>query len=289
MTDFVFMLAGDQRWQFEEWCDGHGVDRRRISDVKALIVDAFLTARDRSPHVADCGSLLLDEQYASPQIARARAAGVFVGTPSERAGSLPLEWAATTRFDAPPPARFVKVLIKDRPDYDAGLRHGQFDKLVDLQRWCRSHATPLVIEILVPRADEPGEAFEDSIRPAMLRRAIEDAYARGVEPDFWKIEGTTSAEAAAAVDAAIAARPACRQIVLGKAAPRETIAKWFAAAAPLSSAAGFAIGRSIHWKPATAWLQGSIGSAEAVDAMASEYLTLISMYLDAGSGSPRHA
>src|SRR5439155_676384 len=201
MTDFVFMLAGDQRWQFEEWCDAHGVDRARIPGVKALIVDAFLAARERSSDVARSGSLLLDEQYASPQIARARAAGVFVGTPSEKAGSLPLEWATTTRFDAAPPGRFVKVLIKDRRCYDA-------------------------------------------------------------------------------------ARPACRQIILGKAAPRDTIAKWFATAAPLPTAAGFAIGRSIHWNPGTAWLEGAIGSAEAIDAMVSEYLTLIRMYVDARAGSP---
>jgi len=286
MTDFVFMLAGDQRWQFEEWCDAHGVDRARIPGVKALIVDAFLAARERSADVARSGSLLLDEQYASPQIARARAAGVFVGTPSEKAGSLPLEWATTTRFDAAPPGRFVKVLIKDRRDYDAALRDGQFDKLADLQRWCRSYTTPLIIEILVPRKDEGEEAFEQSIRPAMLAQAIADAYARGIEPDFWKIEGTTSSGGAAIVDRAIVARPACRQIILGKAAPRDTIAKWFATAAPLPTAAGFAIGRSIHWSPGTAWLQGAIGSAEAIDAMVSEYLTLIRMYVDARAGSP---
>src|SRR5438128_389083 len=127
MTDFVFMLAGDQRWQWEEWCDGHDVDRRRIADVKALIVDAFLAARERSTEVARWGALLLDHQYAAAQIARARAAGVVVGTPSEKAGSLPLEWAASTDFDKAPPGAFVKVLIKDRPDYDAALRRGQFD------------------------------------------------------------------------------------------------------------------------------------------------------------------
>ena len=25
----VFMLAVDHRWQWEEWCDGAGIDRRR--------------------------------------------------------------------------------------------------------------------------------------------------------------------------------------------------------------------------------------------------------------------
>ena len=155
-----------------------------------------------------------------------------------------------------------------------------------MQRWCRSYTTPLIIEILVPRKDEREEAFEQSIRPAMLAQAIADAYARGIEPDFWKIEGTTSSGGAAIVDRAIAARPACRQIILGKAAPRDTIAKWFATAAPLPTAAGFAIGRSIHWNPGTAWLEGAIGSAEAIDAMVSEYLTLIRMYVDARAGSP---
>src|SRR5262249_56807959 len=111
-----------------------------------------------------------------------------------------LEWPSVTPFAAPPPGSFVKVLVKDRVDYAAALREGQFDKLKDLQRWCRATAgtgTSLVIEVLVPRDKEPERVFEETDRPAMLAQTIRDAYARGIEPEYWKIEGTTSATGAA--------------------------------------------------------------------------------------------
>jgi len=45
------MLAGDHRWQWEQFCDERRIDRARIADVKGLIVDAFLKARERSSDV----------------------------------------------------------------------------------------------------------------------------------------------------------------------------------------------------------------------------------------------
>ena len=276
-SDPIFILAGDQRWQWEEWCDAQHVARSRIADVKALIVDAFFAARDRSAAVAQSGALLLDPQYSTPQIARALAAGVQVGTPVERAGSFPLEWAAADPFTARPPGSFVKVLIKDRTDYAEAVRAGQFAKLLALQAWCRTYDAPLLVEILVPREGEPEDEFEERQRPAMLAQSIRDAYASGLEPDYWKIEGTTSEAGAALVEAVIAERGG-RQIILGKGAARALIAKWFAAAASSRTLSGFAIGRSVFWKPGTAFLSGTLSAERAVDEMASTYLSLVGDY-----------
>jgi 5-dehydro-2-deoxygluconokinase len=277
------MLAGDHRWQWEQFCDERGIDRGRIPEVKGLIVDAFLEARRQSSEVAQSGSLLLDPQYSSAPIARARQAGAFVGTPSEKPNTFPLEWPSPTPFAAPPPGSFVKVLVKDRADYAPSLREGQFDKLKDLQRWCRasgSAGTPLVIEVLVPRDTEPEPAFEETDRPAMLAQTIRDAYARGIEPEYWKIEGTTSAAGAAVVDRAISERPGCRQIILGKAADPALIAQWFATAAKCASASGFAIGRSVFWDPCSQFLEGKRSAADAVTAMKQTYLGLVDTWRD---------
>ena len=82
----IYMLASDHRWQWEEWCDGAGVARARIPEVKRLVYDAFLLARQRSPDVRESGALLLDHVYAADPIARARAAGIPIGSPVEKAG-----------------------------------------------------------------------------------------------------------------------------------------------------------------------------------------------------------
>ncbi len=276
--DPIFILAGDQRWQWEEWCDGQHVDRARIPEVKALILDAFLSARERSAVVAQSGALLLDPQFSTASIARALAADVLVGTPVERAGAFPLAWAAADPFAAPPPGRFVKVLIKDRTTYADALRADQFAKLVDLQAWCRSFQVPLILEILVPREGEPEDEFDERLRPAMLAQSIRDGYAHGLEPEYWKIEGTPSAEGAAVIDAAIAERPTGRQIILGKGAGADVIARWFGAASASRTLCGFAIGRSVFWKSGTAFLSGALPAGDAVKAMTTAYLDLVSAY-----------
>jgi len=169
------------------------------------------------------------------------------------------------------------VLVKDRKDYDAALRRGQFEKLRELQQWCRTYATPLVIEVLVARKDEPDRAFEEDGRPAMLARSIRDAYAFGIEPDYWKVEGTTSAAGARTIDAAIA-EGRSRHIILGKNADGATIARWFAALAGCATPAGFAIGRSVFWKPGTAFLAGEITAGDASETMTDGYLALIDVW-----------
>ena len=273
-ADRVYMLAADHRWQWEEFCDARGLPRERITDVKRLAGDGFLLARERSAAARDFGALLVDEQYASAVIADLLKAGLIVGTPAEKAGAIPLAWA-TDPFSAALTGSFVKVLARHRTDDDAEVQAGQWEKLEALQTWCRAARKPLVLEVLVARTHEPEDEFEASGRPAMLAGFIAEAYRRGLTPEFWKIEGTLAPQGARAIDAAIAARPACRQIILGKAADLSTIDRWFAACAASATASGFAIGRSVFWEPSAAYLTGTKSAGEAAAVICDNYLRLI--------------
>jgi 5-dehydro-2-deoxygluconokinase len=269
------MLASDHRWQWEEWCDANGVDRARIAEAKALVVEAFLRARKTSPDAAACGSLLLDDKYGSRAVQQARAAGVPVGSPVERAGVFPLQWERDPFHAGADGNSFVKVLIRYRPEWPQADRDGQFEKLLQLQAWCRDAGIPLLVEIIIMRAAEDERMFEHQGRPAMLTAVISDAYARGLVPDLWKIEGTASREAAVAIDAAIRARPEPRQVILGKGADATAIGAWFDAARGLPSMAGFAIGRSVFMEPASAYLKGETSSSEAAERIAKRYLGFV--------------
>jgi 5-dehydro-2-deoxygluconokinase len=271
----VFMLASDHRWQWEEWCDTAGVARSRVAEIKQLVVEAYLLARERSGDVVRAGALLLDRVYGGEAIARARAAGVPVGTPVEQAGVFPLAWQHEPFHQGLPGHSFAKVLIRHRPEWEPAARRAQLDKLLALQAWCRGARMPLLIEIVIMRQHEAEREFEEIGRPRLLASVIREAYGVDLEPDLWKIEGAGSAEGAALVDEAIRARPAPRQIILGKGADAKMIADWFAIAARLPSAIGFAIGRSVFWEPGTAYLLGERSAHDARREMASRYLQLI--------------
>ena len=270
----VYMLAADHRWQWEEFCDARSLPRERIRDVKRVAYDGFLRAREQSPAAREFGALLIDEQYSSPVIAEALSAHLTVGTPAEKAGAIPLAWA-TDPFSAALTGAFVKVLARYRRDDTAETVAEQWAKLEALQAWCRGAGKPLVLEVLVARKQEPEDEFEASGRPAMLAEFIAEAYRRGLTPEFWKIEGTLAPEGARTIDTAVAANPACRQIILGKAANLSTIDRWFSACRHSTRAAGFAIGRSVFWEPSAAFLEGKRSAPEAASDIAATYLRLI--------------
>lgn len=271
----VFMLASDHRWQWEEWCDKQGVPRRRIAEVKNLVFEAFAAARERSEEAARYGVLLLDTIYGAAAVERARAAGIPVGTPVEKAGVFPLEWQSDPFYEGQAGNSFVKVLVRYRPEWERAVRNDQMRKLLELQSWCQAQGVVLLVEVVIMRRDEDETQFEEIGRPRLLAAMVRESYRQGLVPGIWKIEGTTSVEGAAMIDAAIRERSGPRQLILGKGADRATIAKWFAAAAPLPSTAGFAIGRSVFWAPGQAYLTGRMQSADAIEAMTSAYLSLI--------------
>jgi 5-dehydro-2-deoxygluconokinase len=277
----VYMLASDHRWQWEEWCDSAGVPRPRISEVKNLVVEAFAAARERSADVARHGVLLLDAIYGADAVGRARAAGFPVGTPVEKAGVFPLEWQSDPFYHGQAGNSFVKVLVRYRPEWPPAAKDEQMRKLLELQAWCREQRTVLLVEIVIMRKDEDEHEFEERGRPRLLASIIRDAYVRGLVPHIWKIEGTSSADGAAKIDEAIRERSEPRQVILGKGADGATIARWFSAAAPLPSTAGFAIGRSVFWNPCTAYLTGRTSAVDAVEMMASTYLSLIDQWRSA--------
>lgn len=274
----VFMLAADHRWQFEEWCDSRGVGRARIPEAKAAIVEGFLRARERSAAVRASGALLIDEQYASGQVAAARAAGVSVGTPAERSGVFPLQWADTP-LDRALTGTFAKVLVRHRPEYDDDFVLPQRARLRELTAWCAAPALPLVLEVVVPRDGEQEDHFETIGRPPILAAYIRRAYAEGIVPAFWKVEGTTDAAAAAILDDAVAEREGPRWLVLGKGAGFDLVQRWFGVARGTRTAAGFAVGRTIYMAPVAAWLDGDLAREDAVEQVAGRYLRLVDAWM----------
>jgi 5-dehydro-2-deoxygluconokinase len=279
MLQSVYMLAIDHRWQWEEWCDGAGVARTRIPEIKLLAAEAFLEAHGASAAVRESGALLVDLTYGRDAFDRARAAGVRMATPAERAGAFPLEWTAP--FEQALPGEFVKVLVRHRSDVSTDVVVSQRGKLLELQRWCAAAGKTLVLEVLVAPAAGEEEGFDADGRPRLLAEYIRDSYAEGLVPPYWKIEGMPTREALAMVDTAIREKDGPRQLILGKGAGMDAVRQWFAAAAGAPTAAGFAIGRTVYFEPCSEWIAGRLDREAAVDRVASNYTAVIDAWRDA--------
>lgn len=283
MRQPVFMLAIDHRWQWEEWCDANGVERSRIPAMKELAGRAFLHSRQHSAAVRDCGALLVDLTYGRSAFDAVRASGAVVGTPAEKAGAFPLEWTAA--FAEALPGAFVKVLVRHRSDLSAAVVGRQREQLLELQHWCSEAGKTLVLEVLIAPAGGEEADFDASGRPRLLADYIRAAYAAGLAPAYWKVEGMPTAAALATVDEAIRAVEGPRQLILGKGAGMDAIHGWFRAAAGAPTAAGFAIGRTVYFEPASEWLLGGISSDDAQARIAANYEAVIAAWV-ATHGAP---
>jgi len=275
------MLAIDHRWQWEEWCDANGVDRSRINEVKSLAAEAFLASRDSSDVIRHSGALLVDLTYGRNAFDEAQSAGAIVGTPAERAGAFPLEW--TAGFDTALPGHFVKVLVRHRSDVAPSVVASQRLQLSELQQWCADRGKPFVLEVLVAPARGEEAGFDSDGRPRLLASYITDAYADGLLPDYWKIEGMPSAAALRLVDAAIREKAGPRQLILGKGAGLDQVKQWFASAAGAPTAAGFAIGRTVYFDAASNWLKGALSRDEAIAQIRANYHKVIEAWAGAGT------
>ena len=106
------------------------------------------------------------------------------GRPVEEPGSRPLRFEGNDEVGARliewPAQHTIKCLAFYRPDDDQALKLEQIRKLQGLQDAARRLNRELLIEVIAGRH---GSLAEDTVV-----RALEELYAAGLTPDWWKLE-----------------------------------------------------------------------------------------------------
>ena len=286
------VLAFDHRTQFEELvrdaahsgsvhaalgtaANGAAV---RIGRFKRLLAEGA----ERGAALASASGgvgIILDDRYGEDVLPMLTGAGWWVARPVEVPGSRPLAFEAGAELAlalrAWPAEHIAKCLVSHHPDDPAPLREAQMAQLRTLQAACIGTGHELLVEVIPPR--------EAPVAADTLARALEQIYAAGVRPDWWKLPPPESAEAWQRIADAIARHdPHCRGVLLlGLEASEDALASSFATAAPHPVCKGFAVGRSIFAEPATAWFAGRIDDAAVVTAVADRYSRLIALWRQA--------
>jgi myo-inositol catabolism protein IolC len=285
----MFLLAMDHRDSLAR--DVYGIDgdvsaadAARISDGKRVVFEGLLAALDRGADRALAG-VLVDERYGADVARSARAAGVALAM--ERSGEdfFVLEygdgWLDHVAEFAPD---YVKVLVRDNPDFAASQRDRQRRDLAEVSAALHEAERPFLFELLVPATDaQKSDRYDADLRPQLTIEVVTAMQDAGVEPDIWKIEGLETAEAAEAVVRAVRrdGRDDVRCIVLGRDAPTDKLDHWLTIAASVDGFTGFAIGRSIWEKPLTDLVAGHLDEATAITRIADHYRHFCEVYAKA--------
>ncbi|TIS06317.1 MAG: DUF2090 domain-containing protein, partial [Mesorhizobium sp.] len=257
--------------------------RRDIPSLMALACDHRVQLEDVAARVAagrDGYGMLIDEKYGRDAMFEfARHPFAWLGRPVELPGSRPLRFEFSqdvgSQLTEWPVDHCIKCLCFYHPDDPEALKTEQQQKLRALFEAARKVGRELLVEII---AGKHG-TLDDTTIP----RALEELYALGIKPDWWKLEPQASAGAWARIEQVIVKNdPWCRGVVLlGLEAPQDELVAAFAATANAPIVKGFAVGRTIFVNAAEQWLAGKISDDEAVADMASRFEQLTEAWLAA--------
>lgn len=293
----LFILAFDHRGSFQTKMFGiegspDPAQTETIADAKRLVYEGMALAVERGAQPAQTG-VLVDEQFGSSVPDLAKAAGLKLAMPVEKSGSNEFHFEYGDDFGAHIEKfnpDFAKVLVRYNPDGDRTMNEAQLGRLKQLSDWLHSSNRKFLFELLVPAEPEQLESvggdsdrYDAELRPELMRRAIEEIQAGGVEADIWKIEGVDRREDAEmlARQTRIDGRDGVVCVLLGRGASDEKVDHWLREAAPVEGFIGFAIGRSIWWDALKGFLDGSIAREDAASQIADNYLRFISVYEEA--------
>lgn len=300
----LYILAFDHRGSFQKkffGIDGEPDPEQTaiIADAKHLIFEGMLQAVSAGADASTAG-VLVDEQFGSDVPEQARERGLKLAMPAERSGQNVFDFqygddfsAHIERYDPD----FTKVLVRYNPDGDGDTNRMQLERLRRLSDWLKRQDRRFLFELLVPAEDAQLESvggdsdrYDAELRPALMRRAIEEIQQAGIEVDVWKIEGVERREDCEALVAQARAdgREGVSCVVLGRGADDAKVDHWLAQAAPVDGFNGFAIGRSIWWDPLKAYVDGKIERLSGAQRIAENYLRFVKVY-EAAEGRARVA
>ncbi|MHA6641211.1 bifunctional 5-dehydro-2-deoxygluconokinase/5-dehydro-2-deoxyphosphogluconate aldolase [Mesorhizobium sp. A623] len=270
----LMALACDHRSQLEAVAEKAGADFSRINKFKVLAVKAASNvAAGRGGY-----GMLIDEKYGREAMFEyARHPFAWLGRPVELPGSRPLRFEFSQDIGSQlvdwPVGHCIKCLCFYHPDDPAELKTEQQQKLRTLFEASRKVGRELLVEII---ASKNGAVAQDTIA-----RALQELYALGIKPDWWKLEPQASAAAWQAIEAVVSDNdPWCRGVVLlGLEAPQAELEAAFTATAEAPIVKGFAVGRTIFIHAAEQWLAGKMSDDEAVADMAGRFRKLTEAWL----------
>jgi myo-inositol catabolism protein IolC len=290
----LYILAFDHRGSFQKKFFGvagepNEEQTARIADAKAVIYEGAKRALEEGTS-REAAGVLVDEQFGTAIARDAKASGITLAMPVEKSGQDEFDFQYGEDFGAHieefDPA-FSKVLVRYNPEGDREMNARQTERLRRLGEWLHARDRRYLFELLVPATPGQIEAaggdegrWDRDERPKLMRRALEELQAAGVEPDVWKIEGIDRREDCEAISATARAggRDGVACVVLGRGADDAAVDHWLRMGSGVPGYIGFAIGRSIWWDPLKGFVDGNLGREEAAKQIAANYRRFIDVY-----------
>lgn len=239
---------------------------KKVKAMKNVVWDAFLLARK---HTADKSKLaiLVDEEFGGDIIKKARKLKINFAVSTEKSGQ--------EIFDFEHGADFGKYLLKVKPTFAKALvrynpaqtkvNKEQLVRLKKLSDFCLKNKLGLMLELLVD-----GRGSKETV----MERSMKQMLKAGIKPSIWKLEGLENAADWKKIDLFTKVDI----VVLGRGETKKEVENWITEAAKSGIVDGFAIGRTIFFKPLEEYRDKKINRKEAAEKIAKNYLNFIALW-----------
>lgn len=283
------VLAFDHRAQLEELADRCGAEPARIAQFKLLVARAaeqgYAAERGQGAAPADfpAPGVIVDGTHGADVLYRLTGSPTWIARPVEKPGSRPLRFEHHANLALAlrswPGEQVVKCLLAHHPDDDKSFARQQFATVAELAEACQATGHELLLELIPPR-DLPGG-------DAVLVRGVEQIYAAGIQPDWWKLPPLGREGWRQLAQVIEHHDPHCRGVLLlGLEASEAQLHQGFEAAAGQPLCKGFAVGRTLFAEAAAAWFAGTLDDHGVVADVATRYRSLIRLWLQARTFTP---
>lgn len=250
----VLALAFDHRKQLEKLGPP-----ARIRQFKRLVAQGLTQA---ARGVQGAGAIV-DDRYGEEALFDLTGSGLWLARPVELPGSVPLEFEAGANVGVKLRAWPAEHVVKCLSSYSAA----DLPKLKALYEACLETGRELLLELICPRVPE----------------AMQEIYAAGIRPDWWKLQPPASDAEWEAIGNVLAENdPHCRGVLLlGLEASEAELERSFALAARHPACKGFAVGRSLFMDAARRWFRNECNDGAVADEVAANYLRLVNSWKNA--------
>jgi len=292
----LFILPFDHRSSFIELFGFTNPDlsfkeKAIITQAKEIIYIAFKkTIEQEIPK--EQAAILIDEEYGDKIIRDAINDKYNVILTTEKSGqrefTFEYEDSFAKHIEKYKPL-FVKALIHYNPNDDPLSKMRQQQKLEILNNYCHEHSYKFLLEVLVSptnlqlkEVNGNNDLYDSKIRPNLTVKVIEELQAAGVEPDVWKLEGMDNEDSYKIV--ALQARQEGRNnvgiVILGRSENQDKVEKWIQSGNKINGIIGFAVGRTVFWRPLTDYKNGEIEREKVIEIIANNFLHFYHIFIN---------
>ncbi len=236
---------------------------KQVTALKGIVFEGFLKARKLAKNPNEL-AILIDEEFGGGIITTAQKTGLHFALSVEKSGQ-PI-------FTFEYGEQFGDHLLKIKPTFAKALVRYDVRKVADnkiqnkrlktLSSFCRKNKLGLMVEILTD--GKVGKAKQ-------IETTMKEMIAAGIRPTIWKVEGLDTV----ADWKKIRKLTTAMIIVLGRGESKKFVQNWMAVASKSGQVNGFAIGRTIFYRPLQDYLKKKLTRAQAVEQICKNYLAFV--------------